>query len=155
MQDVSLRTTTAEDVPALTALLERLPEWFTAEAIETVRSAGADPPGLAAVDKDDAIVGFLLWEERPDEWEICWIAVARDLHRRGIGRMLLTHMLARVRKAGAHRVRVKTLAPTVCYVPYDRTRAFYEAVGFALQCIEPHGWPDGSDKAEYVVDLAT
>ena len=66
MQDVSLRTTTAEDVPALTALLERLPEWFTAEAIETVRSAGADPPGLAAVDKDDAIVGFLLWEERPD-----------------------------------------------------------------------------------------
>ena len=29
----------------------------------------------------------------PDEWEICWIAVAKQLHRHGIGKMLFARML--------------------------------------------------------------
>lgn len=153
MKRILLRETTPEDAPALAALLERLPEWFTAEEVETVRAVAADLPGLAAINENDAVIGFLVWEQRLDEWEICWIAVAKELHRRGTGQMLLARMLEQVRESGVKRVRVKTVAPTVEYEPYARTRAFYEACGFRLESIQPHGWPDGTDKAEYVLDL--
>jgi GNAT superfamily N-acetyltransferase len=151
MNGISLRKTTPADVPALAAVLEGLPEWFSAIEVQTLREVAGSLSGLAAVEDDAAVVGFVIWEQRPDEWEIRWIGVVSRLHRRGIGRLLITRMLERLRATGVHRVRVKTVAATEDYEPYARTRRFYEAFGFQLDTVRPHGWPDGTDLAEYVL----
>jgi ribosomal protein S18 acetylase RimI-like enzyme len=153
MSEITLRAVAAEDVPAMAAVMEGLPEWFTAEAVETVRAVAATLPGIAAVDEAGGVMGFVLWEQRPGECEICWIAVAKERHRQGIGKMLMTQMLALAREGGVERVRVATVAPTEDYEPYARTRAFYEAFGFVIQKMTPAGWPDGTDRADYVLEL--
>ena len=152
MNDIILRDATHQDAPVMTALIASLPEWFTPDEVETVRAA-VGPPGVVAVSQSGEIVGFLVWEERPDEWEICWIAVARELHRHGVGRRMLAWMLERTRRARVRRIRVQTVAATTVYEPYERTRAFYESLGFLLDSIQPQGWPDGTDKAVYALLL--
>ena len=153
MKGISLRTAIPHDLPAIVAIVESLPKWFTADAVQKVRTIDAHLPGLVALD-EDAVVGFLLWEQRETDCGIKWIAVAPNRHRQGIGRMLVTRLVELMRAAAVTQVRVETLAPTIEYEPYARTRAFYEACGFTLRKIEPRGWPDGSDRAEYVLELS-
>lgn len=153
MRDISLRDATSQDAPAMTALIASLPEWFTPDEVETVRQV-VGPPGVVALNDHGQLVGFVAWEQRQTEWEICWIAVARDLHRAGIGKRMLDWMLERARAAAVPRIRVQTVAHTTDYEPYARTRAFYETCGFELESIDPKGWPDGTDKAIYVLPLA-
>jgi ribosomal protein S18 acetylase RimI-like enzyme len=134
------------------SLVASLPEWFTPDDLETVREV-IGPPGVVAVDEAGGIVGLLVWEQRPDEWEICWIAVARRLHRQSLGRRMLARMVERATAAGVERIRVQTVADTTDCEPYVPTRAFYVANEFRLIPVEPDGWPDGMDKAVYARDL--
>ncbi len=152
MNDVQLRDATPQDAPGMTALIASLSEWFSPDEVGTVREV-VGPPGVVATASSGEIVAFLVWEARPDEWEICWIAVARDRHRQGLGKQMLAWMLERARRAGITRIRVQTVAATTDYAPYVPTRAFYEAAGFVLESIEPDGWPDGLDKAVYALAL--
>lgn len=152
MNDIQYREATPPDAPAMTALVASLPEWFTPEEVETVREV-VGPPAVVAIGDAGAVVGFLAWEQRRHEWEICWIAVARELHRRSVGRRMVEMMLARARAAKVARIRVQTVAATTEYEPYARTRAFYEALGFRLESVEPKGWPDGTDKGIYYLRL--
>jgi len=152
MSDIRYRDATPLDAPAMTALIASLPEWFTPEEVETVRQV-VGPPAVVAIGDTGEIVSFLAWEQRTHEWEICWIAVARELHRRGVGRRMVEMMLERARAAEVAYIRVQTVAPTTEYEPYARTRAFYEALGFRLESVEPKGWPDGTDKGIYYLQL--
>ncbi len=152
MGDAELREVTSDDAPSMTALIASLPDWFSPEEVETVRKV-VGPPGVMAVDGQGHIIGMCVWEARSDEWEICWLAVAQCLHRRGVGRRMLAWMLARATAAGVSLIRLQTVAHTCDYAPYVPTRAFYEAAGFVLESIEPNGWPDGLDKAIYVLSL--
>lgn len=152
MTDVIVREASSEDLPAMAELMESLPEWFTKDAVEEVRGLCPASPGLVGVDEAGATAGFLLWERRGEECEIKWIAVARERHRQGIGRMLVARLLELMAAIGLHRICAATVAPTVEYDPYARTRAFYEACGFRLETVEAHGWPDGTDKALYVLE---
>lgn len=154
MSGIRLREATPQDKAGMIALVASLPEWFTPDDLETVREV-IGPPGVVAVDKADTIVGLLVWEQRSDEWEICWIAVARRLHRRGLGRRMLARVVERAVAAGVERIRVQTVADTTDCEPYVPTRAFYVDNGFTLVSIEPNGWPDGMDKAVYVRHLRT
>ena len=152
MSGIRLREATRHDKEDMIALIASLPEWFTPDDLATAREVGG-PPGVVAVDEAGAIVGLLEWEGRPDEWEICWIAVARERHRQGLGRRMLAWMLERAAAADAQRIRVQTVADTTDYEPYVPTRAFYVANEFRLVSVEPNGWPDGMDKAVYVLRL--
>jgi len=152
MSRIRLREATPQDKAGMIALVASLPEWFTPDDLETVREV-IGPPGVVAVDGADTIVGLLAWEQRADEWEICWIAVARRLHRHGLGKRMLAWMVERAAAAGVERIRVQTVADTTDYEPYVPTRAFYAANGFRLVSLEPNGWPDGMDKAIYARDL--
>jgi GNAT superfamily N-acetyltransferase len=152
MNDIHLRAASPQDAPAMTALIASLTEWFSPAEVETVREV-IGPPGVVAVDGAGTIIGFLVWEQRPDEWEICWIAVARDQHRRGLGRRMLRWTVERACREGVSRIRVQTVAATSDYEPYVGTRAFYDACGFELDSIESQGWPDGLDKGIYVLRL--
>ena len=149
MNEIHLRPAAPEDVPAMAALIASLPEWFTPQAVAQVRAEAADQRGFVATDNIGAVVGFILWDEEANQIEIKWTAVAPDRHRQGIGTALMARFLERAREAGAHRVRVATLAATVDYEPYARTRAFYETCGFRFESMHP----TEKDRADYVLEL--
>lgn len=123
-------------------LLGRLPDWFAipesvANYIQEVRSRGMS----VALDETDTVIGFVTLERMtPIVAEIHLIAVAPDLHGRGIGHALVAATEAAARAQGAAMLTVKTLAPTVEYAPYDATRAFYRACGFVPLAIFPDLW---------------
>ena len=150
---MTVRPAASEHAQAMAALADSLKEWFTPDVPAKVRAEAESSPGLVALDDDGALVGFLIWEQKPDEYEIEWIAVARERHRQGIGRLLVSRLVALMRDAGVMRLRVDTVAPNVEYEPYARTRSFYQACCFKLESTEPAGWPDGTDKGTYVMVL--
>ena len=152
MSDVVVRPATPDDAPAMVALAAELREWFNKDVPEEVRSDCSRCAGLVA-EVDGTIVGFLLWLREADVCDIKWLAVVRERHRQGIGSLLVNGLVQSARAAGARRISVDTLAPTHDYEPYARSRAFYEARGFQLAGVEPGGFPEGSDKATYVLQL--
>jgi GNAT superfamily N-acetyltransferase len=115
----------------LERLTAGLPEWFGrpdanrayAEAAETLRGwmahVDGEPRGL-----------LLLKRHGPVSAEIYWMGVDRACHRCGIGRALVEAAGAGARRDGLAYLFVHTLHPRVRDEAYERTRLFYEALGF-------------------------
>jgi ribosomal protein S18 acetylase RimI-like enzyme len=112
-------------------LLRGLPEWFGLEQpiLDYIEAARALPNTTAAV-ADEIVGACLVRHHTPVASEIELLAVRRDLHRHGIGRMLLRRVEADLRATGVKLLQVKTFGPSGSSVEYERTRAFYAAVGF-------------------------
>ncbi|GAA1849679.1 GNAT family N-acetyltransferase [Myceligenerans crystallogenes] len=127
-------------------ILRELPEWFGLGEFtdEYVEAAGKFPnylavdgpsvldgtPDGADVPVED-ITGILLLDPRYDSTaEVHLLAVRREHHRTGIGRALLRRVEDDMRAQGVRLLTVKTFGPSSPDPGYDRTRAFYEAVGF-------------------------
>lgn len=68
------------------------------------------------------VVGFIAGSASEDGGEITWMYVDPDLHRRGIGRALVEHFVARC--GGPVELEV---------LEGNSARAFYEATGFVLE----------------------
>ena len=73
---------------------------------------------------------LLLKQSSPVGAEIYWMAVDPAHHRLGIGRALIEAAVEAVRSQGVKYLFVATLNPAIPYEPYERTRRFYEAMGF-------------------------
>jgi GNAT superfamily N-acetyltransferase len=58
------------------------------------------------------------------------LAVAPDMHRRGIGRALVETLEADLIADGVELLQVKTLGPSLSDASYDQTRQFYLHMGF-------------------------
>jgi len=112
-------------------ILNELPDWFGNEVslrdyVEKVYQL----PVIAARD-GDAYVGFLaVLEHTLYAAELCVMGVLEDYHRKGIGRMLVMMAEHYVRGMGKRFFTVKTLSSRDPYEPYQRTRSFYESMGF-------------------------
>jgi ribosomal protein S18 acetylase RimI-like enzyme len=129
---VEIRIVTEGHWPdAVAALLRDLPEWFGIEAsVLAYIDAARTLPGAAALAGDD-VVGVCLVRPHTDvAAEIDLLAVRRDLHRSGIGRQLLEHVETDLAAAGVRLLQVKTFGPSGDSIEYERTRAFYRALGF-------------------------
>lgn len=120
---------------AAAAVLAALPGWFglpdsTAEYVRASRGL----PFWAAV-ADGGIVGFAaLRETAPKTAEVCVMGVRPELHRAGVGRRLFRALYRYARERGYAFLQVKTVQEGR-YPEYDRTNAFYRAVGFTeLEC---------------------
>jgi ribosomal protein S18 acetylase RimI-like enzyme len=137
----------------MAAIMGELRPWFTPEAVADMQREAPDLQGLVATGEHDAVLGFLLWHHEGSECEVKWIAVSPSFHRQGVGRRLIDGLVERAQGCGVMHVHVATVAPTVAYEPYARTRRFYESCGFRLAAVEPGGWPDGTDKGTYVMEL--
>ena len=142
MTQVVQITDAAERSRIAEAVLRELPEWFgIEEATAAYIEAAAKLPTFAV----EPAAGFLcLKQHTAHAAELHVMGVAREHHRRGIGRALVEAAESWCR---AHRIRylhVKTLGPSADSRGYAATRAFYEAVGFvALE--ELHGLWDGNN----------
>ena len=119
MNEVSLRNATAADLPAISAIYnyyvlhstctyqldpETLADrqaWFEAHAAESypvvVAELGGQVVGWGSLSKFHARAGYKPSVEAS-------VYIAAGFHRRGLGRMLLEHLIERARAAGFHTV---------------------------------------------------
>jgi GNAT superfamily N-acetyltransferase len=114
------------------ALLATVPEWFGIPASNAsyLRNLSVMPSWVAL--SDTRVVGVITLEQHfPASYEVHFMAVRRDHHRRGVGRALLSHLESEAVLRGARWLHVKTLAPSDPDEFYARTRAFYQAMGFS------------------------
>jgi ribosomal protein S18 acetylase RimI-like enzyme len=112
-------------------LLRDLPEWFGIEqSILSYVDAARTLPSTFAI-RDDELVGVCVVRQHTAvAAEIEVLAVARPLHRQGVGRRLLRAVESELRDSGVALLQVKTLGPSAVSEEYERTRAFYESTGF-------------------------
>jgi GNAT superfamily N-acetyltransferase len=130
-------TSGQQDPGTVERLLGLLPHWFGLPASNAgyVESARTLPTYLARPAGGDAVasdpVGVLLTRRHFHEAaEIHLMAVDPSLHRRGIGRALVTALEADLLADGCLLLQVKTLGPSCPDAGYDRTRRFYASLGF-------------------------
>jgi len=112
-------------------LLRDLPEWFGIEqSILSYVDAARTLASTFAL-RDDEVVGVcVVRHHTPVAAEIEVLAVERTLHRQGIGRRLVQTVESGLRESGVVLLQVKTFGPSGVSDEYERTRAFYEPIGF-------------------------
>ena len=101
---------------------------------------------------EDRIIGFITW--RPIDRataDLSWLGVAADFHRMGLGRALLRTLEDRLRREGASRIEVSTVADSTEYEPYARTRAFYRAEGFTDFRVDSGFYSGGAERYDRLV----
>lgn len=124
-------------------ILQDLPEWFglpesTAAYIRDCR----DMPFWAAFPGTDTACGFLaLKETSPFTAEIYVMGVCKAFHRRGVGRLLFEAFREYAQSHGYEYLQVKTV-DAGRYPEYDRTRLFYESLGFRKLETFPTLWDE-------------
>jgi len=123
-------------------ILGDLPEWFGLpdSTAEYVRESGKMP--FWAYCENGAAVGFIaLKETSPYTAEIYVMGVRKTFHRRGIGRELFRAFYGYAKKHGYEFLQVKTV-DAGHYEEYDRTRMFYEKMGFRKLETFPTLWDE-------------
>lgn len=123
-------------------ILRAVPAWFGIESaiVEYVANIDALPTFLALDAHEDAVGFMTLKRHAPESGELYVLAVLEAWHRRGVGAALLTTVENWLRREGVRFLQVKTLAPSVPYEPYERTRLFYTAMGFVPLEVFPTLW---------------
>jgi ribosomal protein S18 acetylase RimI-like enzyme len=128
------------------ALARSLGAWFNAEGLAGIEADLGAHPCLVA-EEGGRIAGFALWKPAgEDAAELAWMGVAEDLQRRGIGTALLEALCAEAAGAGYAGVRVSTVADSVDYPPYERTRRFYRSRGFRDLRVDRGFFGEGADR---------
>ncbi len=113
------------------SILAELPEWFGMPAANAAYAEAADrQPAWIARQAGEALGVMVLADPGFSALDVHLLAVRRQAHRRGVGKALVGQAEAVARTAGKAFLTVKTQGPSAGYAAYDRTRAFYDAVGF-------------------------
>lgn len=84
---------------------------------------------------------MLIAQHHPVKAEIHLLAVDAAFHRYGIGTSLINAFEKEARNRGNRLIQVKTLGESFLNEPYQRTRNFYQAVGF-LPLEETNLWDE-------------
>jgi tRNA pseudouridine38-40 synthase len=126
---VTLRTHHGQYARQIVEIARELGEWFTPQGLSELAVDAPLQSGFVAF-AGATPVGFILFNVTQAIGRITWMAVARDHHRRGIGRRMIERLFAELRAAGVTELHVETLGPSVDYEPYAHTRAFYAALAF-------------------------
>ncbi len=121
-------------------ILNGLPEWFgIPESTANYVEQSARFP-FWAHGEGGAYDGFIvLRETSPYAAEIYVMGVRAERHRQGIGRELFLALYEYAKAHGYEYLQVKTVDEG-CYEDYDRTRRFYESMGFRKLEVFPTLW---------------
>ena len=112
-------------------ILRSLPQWFGIESalIQYVKDIDVMPTFISR--HAEQIVGFLtIRKHNSISAEIHVIAILPDHHRQGIGSALLAQTEEWLKSDGVEYLQVKTLGSSRPDINYEKTRQFYEALGF-------------------------
>jgi len=112
-------------------LTAMLPQWFGQPASNAHYAMQAEILDGYVAESEGIRRGMLLLKWiGPISAEVYWMAVDPNYHRSGVGRALMEAAIEAARKREARFLFVMTLHPKDPYEPYQRTRRFYEAMGF-------------------------
>jgi len=112
-------------------ILRSLPNWFGIEESNRryIRDTDRMPTFVSLIDNEAA--GFLTIKiHNQYSAEIQVLGVRPEKHRQGLGRAMLVRAEEYLRGEGVEFLQVKTLSPSRPDEGYDKTRAFYQAMGF-------------------------
>jgi GNAT superfamily N-acetyltransferase len=113
------------------SILAELPEWFGIPESNAEYAEFAErEPTWVAEEGGDVLGVITLVDHGFSAIDIHLMAVRPHAHRRGVGRALVRQAISVARALERPYLTVKTRGPSLPYEPYDRTRAFYLAVGF-------------------------
>jgi ribosomal protein S18 acetylase RimI-like enzyme len=142
-----IRQITQEDHGTIVAMAKLLRQWFTETGIQQIARDLQSHKGLVALE-DENIAGFVTYAIAVDERvaELTWIAVHPNLHRKGIGRSLVGALEEVLARLGVSALEVSTVADSIEYEPYARTRSFYHALGFSDVHVDREWYPSGDDR---------
>jgi N-acetylglutamate synthase-like GNAT family acetyltransferase len=135
----------------LTALL---PDWFGRPGSNAKYAMQAEILDGYVAERDGVRCGLLLlkWSGLVSA-EVYWVGVDPTCHRSGIGRALMEAAIEGARKRGVRYLFVMTLHPDAPYEPYQRTRRFYEAMGFVYVLEEQFPADPKTPLAHYLKQL--
>lgn len=117
--------------PSCEPVLQALPDWFGVDT--AVQAYGQTIDGLPTfvARHEGQVAGFVtLKQHNPHTAELYVMGVRCELHRRGIGRLLVSAAEDWLGAAGVEYAYIKTLGPSGGSRPYDLTRRFYLACGY-------------------------
>jgi N-acetylglutamate synthase-like GNAT family acetyltransferase len=112
-------------------ILRSLPDWFGMERsiVKYLKDMETMPTLIAKANGETA--GFLTIKKHNGySAEVHVMAVRSEMHRSGVGRQLIQSPETVLRRDGIEYLQVKTLGPSMADEHYERTRAFYMAMGF-------------------------
>jgi ribosomal protein S18 acetylase RimI-like enzyme len=134
-------------------LLEGLADWFGPAAIAAYSEDLSRYPSWVATSGETPalLVGCVtVRAPEPSAFEVHLLAVAKELHARGVGSALLDVAERFARRCGARFLHVKTLGPSSGDAFYARSQAFYEARGYTRLFESERLW-DGAGPALVLV----
>jgi len=136
-------------------VLEALPDWFgQPDSLEEYVREAADLALVGAWEDDGTPVGFFsLKIHHGTTGDLSVLGTKPAWHRTGLGRRLWTEAELWFRARGCTRVVVKTLDAAAASEPYDRSRAFYRALGFEPLITLPELWDPRNPCLLMVKDL--
>ena len=137
-------------------LLNELPDWFGIPESVDEYVVNAERATAVVAIANGLEVGLLtLLKHTAFAAEIDVMAVKPDHHRQGIGRAILDRAECVLAQDGVEYLQVKTLADTIDYEPYARTRAFYLACGFRPLQVFAELWDPENPALQLVKRLQT
>ena len=144
--DWSIRHLTVTDAPACDAIVRSLPYHFGDESGRQMCARAVRQSDGVVAEVDGRVVGFLTLERHFDHSaEITWMAVEPSWRGRGVGHALIEQLVGRLRDEGRSLLLVMTLGPShdegSVEDGYERTRRFYQSVGFIPAREWPTFWP--------------
>lgn len=128
---VVVRPIGPDDHPRCAEILASVRPWFGMDDANRRFLDGLHVlPSAVAVTGGEPVGFVSLTSHGPAAAEISVMAVDRSLHRRGAGRALVGWAERWCSEHGVAWLHVKTLGPSTPDEGYERTRAFYVALGF-------------------------
>ncbi len=112
-------------------ILRLLPEWFGIESAIShyVQAIDLLPTFLAW--NQQQVIGFLSIKQHNEfAAEIYVMAVHPQFHRQGVGKQLVEYAEQELQRQRIEYLQVKTLGLSRPNLHYEKTRAFYESMGF-------------------------
>lgn len=107
------------------------PEWFgMAEENDAYVEKARTLTNVVAREGGEVVGICLLLPHNEHSVEIDFLGVPRERHRHGIGQLLIAHVERELAASGVRVLHLKTFGPSVPNEPYERTRRFYERMGF-------------------------
>ncbi len=153
--DIELATD-GEYVTECEDILRALPDWFGIE--EAIIDYVEQIPELTTwmARRGEQAIGFLSVEMHTEQAaEITVMGVYEDFQRLGVGRALLEAAEEGLRRRGIEFLQVKTLSAARRNEAYEKTRRFYETMGFVPLQEFPTLWDPANPCLQFVKSLGT